>query len=115
MPITGLGVELECPLAQLTDPGKDTGICQFSRLFSLAGLPRATASQVAMLGNHASRWLARTSHDVDLAVRFLLNVLLLALRHSRFPFETVIPASPIVCAVIRNIFRFGFHPFESVI
>jgi len=63
---------------QLTDPGKDTGICQFSCVFSLAGLSRATASLVTMLGNHASRWLSRTSHDVDLAVGFSLVVLLLA-------------------------------------
>jgi len=78
MPTTGLGVKLGMPTAQLTDPGKDTCICQFSRVFSLAGLSRATASRVAMLGNHASRWLSRMSHDVDLAFGFLLVVLLLA-------------------------------------
>jgi len=84
MPTTGLGVELECPLAQLTAPGKDTCIWQFSRVFSLAGLSRATASQVAMLGNHASRWLARMAYDANLAVGFSLVVLLVTLVfHSR--------------------------------
>jgi len=36
-------------------------------------------------------------------------------RHSRLPFKTVIPESLLVCAVIRNIFRFGFYPFASVV
>jgi len=62
---------------------------QFSRVFSLAGLSRATASRVAMLGNHASRWLSRTLHDVNLAFGFSLVVLLLAWRHDRFLFEAV--------------------------
>jgi len=43
-PLTGLGVELECTLAQLTDPGKDTGLYKFSRAFSLVSLSRAKAS-----------------------------------------------------------------------
>jgi len=47
--------------------------------------------------------------------RLSLVVFLIALRHSRFPFKTVVPESPTVCAVIRNIVRSGFYPFESVI
>jgi len=43
-PLTGLGVELECPLAQLIHPGKDTGIYKFSRAFSLVSLSHAKAS-----------------------------------------------------------------------
>ena len=113
MPTTGLGVELECPLAQLTAPGKDTCICQFSRVFSLAGLSRATASQVAMLGNHASRWLARTSHDVDLAVGFSLLSFSSSLSFSIRDGHSGV--ADCVCAVIRNIFRFGFYLFESLL
>ena len=35
MPTTGSGVKLGMPTAQLTGPSKDTGICKFSRVFSL--------------------------------------------------------------------------------
>jgi len=60
-PLTGLGVELECPLAQLTDPGKDTGTYKFSRAFSLVSLSRAKASHRPSRFSLATRMTSWTS------------------------------------------------------
>jgi len=91
MPTTGLGVKLGiCPL--LTKPGKDTCICQFSRVFTLAGLSRAKASH-------------RPS-------RLSLVVFLVVLRHFRSPLDWWVSSASVI---VTSVFVSGCSPeFEGV-